>query len=63
MRKSSQWKHGEKFKTRSYVGKYNRTVTGERVFELRYKLKSGKQHNISFESHQAAKKAGWKKIA
>ena len=62
MRKPSQWKHTEKNPTRTYVGKYSRSLGDERIFELSSALKNGKIHTISFESHEAAKRVGWKKI-
>lgn len=52
------WKH-KKYPSRVYKGTY-RFVKGERDFVLFGTIpKSGKTHNISFESHEAAKKLGW----
>lgn len=62
MRKPSQWQHETKYKTRTYVGKYSRTQYGERIFELHFEQRNGKVHRISFESHEKAKAAGWKKV-
>jgi hypothetical protein len=51
------WQHTNKFKGQQFKGRYNRTKKGEeRVFEL-VNIKTGRV--ISFESHQAARKAGF----
>lgn len=57
------WKHS-KYKT-LYTGHYIYVKKGalvERVFMLRGVKGNGHQHNISFESHEAAKKIGWTSI-
>ncbi len=60
MRKKSTWM-SPKHKTRVYVGTY-RYAYGEREFVLKSIIK-GQQHNVTFESHEAAVKLGWKKVA
>lgn len=55
----SQWKH-KKYKSRTYFGRYAQAF-GERVFILTCFLRNGQFHNITFESHEAAKSLGWKK--
>lgn len=62
MRKPSRWKHKTKFKSRKYQGNYERDRSGERVFILRRIDEGAKKHKITFESHELAKDAGWKKI-
>lgn len=44
-----------------YVGTYEREAGGDRVFVL-IGQKGGKKHRVTFESHEAAKKSGWKKV-
>lgn len=56
----SQWVHC-KYKARKYMGRY-RYAHGEREFILTALLRNGKTHTISFESHNAAKGLGWRKI-
>ena len=51
----SMWKHPDFKKPK--LGRYNRTRSGERVFEL--VSETGKA--TSFESVQMAQKLGWKK--
>lgn len=67
----SYWSH-KKYPTRKYRGSYGReTQTGSRAFILiqhncekakrpHHPLK--KPHAIAFESHEAAKLNGWKKV-
>lgn len=56
----SKWKH-KKYKSRVYTGKYRKTE-GEREFILICLLPSGKTHTIVFESNEAAKGLGWRKL-
>lgn len=55
--KGSIWKH-KKYKARDYRGTYRRNSDGEREFVLRCEKPA---HNVSFESHEAAKALGWAK--
>ena len=55
----SVWKH-KKYRGRIYFGRY-RYDRKERVFVLTAVLRTGKKHNITFESHEAAKDSGWRK--
>lgn len=47
------WKHSKKYKKKLFKGSYERDKKGERIFVL-----TGFKR-IVFESHEAAKKAGW----
>lgn len=60
--KKSVWKNkkNKKLASRSYEGHYGR-VKKERVFTLTAHLKNGAEHTVAFESHEAAKAAGWTK--
>lgn len=58
------WTHS-KYKTRFYKGSYELVIIKasnerQRTFVLTAKLKNGKSHTIQFESHEQAKKLGWK---
>lgn len=57
--KPSTWTH-KKYRSRKYVGHY-RIVSGEREFVLTALKRDGKLHNVTFESHEAAKELGWKR--
>lgn len=52
-----------KFKSREYVGRYERK-RGERQLRLieNHKRKGKKRHSVVFESHEAAKALGWSAI-
>lgn len=50
----------KKYGKKLYQGSY-RFVTGEREFIL-VGMSNGKKNTISFESHEAAKTNGWKKL-
>lgn len=50
------WKHS-KYKNRAYTGHYL-WIGKERVFAL---INREKEHCISYESHQMAKRDGWSK--
>lgn len=70
MRKPSKWKHKAKYKTHKYQGSYERDRSGERVFVLRRlnkitgKIERGsRKHKMTFESHELAKEARWKKLS
>lgn len=53
------WTHS-KYPARKYSASYGtESRSGERAFILTAVLKSGKKHNLAFESHEAAKQAGW----
>ena len=55
--------HATKYQNRVYRGTYGRDVdTNDRTFLLIFKLKSGKEHVIAFESQLAAKEAGWSPV-
>lgn len=56
----AKWAH-LKYPTRTYRGFYDYTKFG-RIFNLQYALKNGKVNSVSFESHEAAKKAGFHKV-
>lgn len=58
MRKPSKWK-SKKRPTRSYVGKYKQ-YGKQRAFVL-YNV-ANKKDRVTFESHEAAKELGWKKV-
>lgn len=66
--KKSIWRH-KKYGKRNYEGRYTH-VSGERIFFLtgyvQLKVKKlklvGRIHNVTFESPQAAKALGWKKL-
>lgn len=56
-----------KYKARVYSGSYETLVmkkgaVKERSFVLSTVLKNKKTHAVSFDSHEAAKKAGWSKV-
>lgn len=56
-----------KYKTRVYSGSYEvttmkKTKEKERTFVLATTLKNKKVHAVSFDSHEAAKKAGWSRL-
>ena len=51
----------KKFSKKCFKGGYERDKDGERVFTLTDQRK-GTQRKITFESWQAARKAGWKRI-
>jgi hypothetical protein len=53
--KGSNWKHS--MYRGNFLGTYERDKRGERVFVL----KGNK--NVTFESHEAAKRLGWKKVS
>lgn len=59
MRKPSRWKHQKKYNKKLYQGNYEKDISGERVFVL--KRVEG-NHKVTFESHELAKIAGWKKV-
>lgn len=59
MRKPSQWKH-KKYPKKIYQGNYGIDSKKERVFILA-RIKD-RPHNVTFESHEAAKTLGWKKV-
>lgn len=61
MRKPSIWKH-KKYKAREYKGTYGYDMKTGRVFILMGKDSKGKEHGVVFESHEAAKYAGWSKV-
>lgn len=54
--KKKLWANKEKYKGQRFVGFY-RFINGDREFYLK---QDGGKREISFESHQAAKKAGWR---
>lgn len=63
MRAKSVWKHATKYKGKTYRGTYgiatDKSLDVERAFLLvRYEGK----HALAFESHEAAKQAGWRKV-
>jgi hypothetical protein len=55
------WK--KKGKGLAYHGMYLRDVKGERVFVLVGVRSNKSVHNVTFESHQAAKSLGWVKVS
>lgn len=63
----SKWVN-KKFKGKVYDGSYGKAAGSktkwkyERCFILSRVMKNGKEHFITFESYQAAKAAGWRKI-
>ena len=60
MRKYKIWHH-KKYKNRNYIGAYRRAINGERELVLTC-TRNGRQHNIVFESHEAAKAQGWRAV-
>jgi len=52
-----KWIHTKKYKGKIFNGSYERKPNGQRIFNLIYK-----SIELSFESYQAAKLLGWKKI-
>ena len=64
----SIWKH-KKYRSRTYYGSYrydrkrNKRRSREREFVLIGLTRTGVPHRIVFESHEAAKQAGWEKVA
>ena len=64
MSKANHWKH-KKYKARVYVVSYEfSSYRGqkERNYVLTAVLRNGKAHNITYESHEAAKRDGWVKV-
>lgn len=56
------WVH-EKYQKKQFKGSYS-WLKGERVFELTYIKENGELgKRVTFESWQAAKSLGWKKVA
>lgn len=61
MSKAAYWRHPKQ--KRVYQGSYGfESKTKSRAFILIATLKTGKEHAIAFESHEAAKAAGWRKV-
>lgn len=65
MKRQAVWKH-KKYGNREYLGSYAwgfiSNPNTERVFVLKGREKSGKEHICVFESHESAKRNGWRKI-
>lgn len=64
MSKPAHWKN-RKYPKRKYKGSYGtESKTRSRAFILVQDppAASGRNHAVAFESHEAAKQAGWKKL-
>lgn len=61
---ASVWKH-KRFKSRKYIGRYQWAKgmkKSDRNFTLSCLLPNGSVSNFYFDSHEAAKDAGWKRL-
>lgn len=65
MKKKSIWKHkkyGKRPYTGSYIWGFISNPNTERAFVLTGLQKNGKEHICVFESHESAKRNGWRKL-